>query len=241
MHFSPPLTPVRTSVFVDARARGLHHPGDVPVRRIGVRQKHQRPETRIDVVRVHCRLYRAGGFNALVLATFLKLTFMDYPDSWPERIVLYALAASVVSALGCFVGIWLAVAFHGSIGPLSLLSGGGFVGGMLTGPILLYVLGAEAFTETTALAKRAKALLPFAYATALGSALGCVLGILTFALFPGRFGSLAHLCAGGFMGGSLAGVIVATFFAAWFSTLGEMPSQATPQQGAAQQELGLGF
>jgi hypothetical protein len=187
---------------------------------------------------------------------------MDYPDSWPERIVPYALAASVVSALGCVVGIWLAVAFHGSIGPLSLLSGGGFVGGMLAGPILLYVLGsrrfhsanatpsasdtAEAFTEATALARRAKALFPFAYAIALGSALGCVLGILTFAVFPGRFGSLAHLCAGGFMGGSLAGVIVATFFASWFSTLGEMRSQTTPQQGPAQQGpaqqgLGLGF
>ena len=49
------------------------------------------------------------------------------------------------------------------------------------------------------------------------------------------------LCAGGFVGGSLAGVIVAACFGSWFSTLGEVRFQATPQQGPAQQELGLGF
>ncbi len=154
----------------------------------------------------------------------------DEDDRRPssDRLISYALAASWASALGCIMGIWIAVFFPHSRGLVATLGALGFIAGLIIGPIVRHLRGsnvrsdtlvaisaedtAREFDEASRIAQVAGSLLPFAYATSLGATLGCVGGISVFALAHGAMGSLARFCAGGFLLGALAGLTLITIY-----------------------------
>jgi hypothetical protein len=168
-----------------------------------------------------------------------------------ERMFRYAFASAYGSTLGCVYGIISYVFLPSRFGALPEWCAGGFIAGALLGPVIesmiRTVTGQEGgpsakdtaanFTETAALAKVAHALFAYGYASALGSALGCFLGIAIFAIFQGRAGSLSLLCAGGFIGGSLAGIVLVAVFPSLFCPLGDAPADLFQRSGTENKRL----
>lgn len=157
---------------------------------------------------------------------------MSDKRTWPERMIPHTYASTVGAALGCLTGIWLFAILHGRAGALPELTVGGFLAGIIVGPILRRFFAPESQTRTTSSAAEtaasftraatlAKTLFHYTYATTLGAALGCISGIATFALTHAR--PLAFLTVGGFFLGSLAAIVIVAAFPTLSAPLGDLP------------------
>lgn len=156
-----------------------------------------------------------------------------------EKIFPCAWAGAIGSLAGCGFAIGLAVLFEVRGSMFVDVAAGGFIAGIFLGLIFGHFLrflhirsplntAAEAaanFTALTKVAQHARQLFPYAYAVALGSMSGVVIGSAVFFIFAGP-AYLDVLCGGAFVSGGLAGALVVWIFPDLKNTLNAPPAEA---------------